>query len=95
MKAVTFVGNQTMHVEHFFIDCTMLLGNWEYMYLFCLINYCSKFDFKQSNETILLGIKREDGKTESKSDLRISNSIILVSKMCICKMRYGEIKYIF
>ena len=81
------------YVEYFFIECTKLLGYWEY--LFRLINSYSKFNFKQSNENILFGINREEAKTASKSDLRIANSIILIGKMCVSKMRYGETKDVF
>ena len=79
-----------LFLEHFFIDCSKLNGFWRTV--FSTINTFTNYKFQENWEVILFGIDQDDKIKASTTDLKIANTIILIGKMCISKMRYGLIK---
>ena len=81
------------YIEHFFVNCKRLTGYWEHV--FNIINAYSKYQFPQKQDLILLGICKEDALGASNKDLQLANHLLLLGKVCVSKMRYGEFKNIF
>ena len=75
-------------IEHMFISCPKLKGFWDKIFSLIFTHTQVKFDLTNSN--ILLGISCDNGRL--KRQINIANHVILISKFCISKMRYGEIK---
>ena len=78
------------YLEHYFIDCRQLNGFWSNV--FRLINSYTDYSFQNNNINVLFGIHQTDKNSISRNDLKIANSIILIGKMCISKMRFGPVK---
>ena len=78
-------------VEHMFIYCSKINAFWEKISSLICILTGVKFDLSPSD--ILLGISSD--KNKLKKQINIANHIILIAKMCIGKLRYGELSDIF
>ena len=81
----------TDFIEHMFIHCKLLKGFWKKV--FQLIHNYTNENFPISDNTILFGFNYETHKI-IKSKINTANHILLVAKMSVSKMRYGNIKNI-
>ena len=77
-------------IEHMFIYCKLLNGFWDRVFNEIFLYTSCKFEKSDSN--ILFGLKY--CQNISNSDTNIANHILLVAKLCVSKVRYGEQKNI-
>ena len=74
-------------IEHMFINCSKIQGFWDN--ISSLIFSQTQVKFNLSAADILLGISTDNKKTKKQTN--IANHILLIAKMCISKLRHGEI----
>ena len=77
-------------LEHFFVNCSKLKDFWKNV--FRTINSYTTYKFNEDLLSILFGITQDETTKAAKADLKIANSIILIGKLCISKMRFGHLK---
>ena len=81
----------TDFIEHMFIHCKLVEGFWKKV--FQIIHNYTNEKFPLSDNTILFGFNYETHKIV-KRKINTANHILLVAKMSVSKMRYGNIKNI-
>ena len=79
-------------VEHMFIHCKRLRGFWSHV--FQLIFQITNTRFSQTDANILLGLSPNESEA-NRNVINTANHIILIAKMCVSIMRYGQLKHIF
>ena len=80
-------------IEHFFVECDLIKGFWDY--ISCYIESSINIKVKLSTKEILLGLTYTDYEHIKNKDINYINAIILLGKLCISKLRYGQIKSIY
>ena len=81
------------YIEHFFYDCALVFDFWKY-----IINYIKSevsIDFIPSRKDILIGLAYSEFPNIKRGVISYINHIILIGKLCISKLRYGQINNIF
>ena len=77
-------------IEHMFIHCKVLNGFWDKV--FKTIFLFTNVHFDRSDISILFGFAYNSNIRKNKTN--IANHILLIAKLCVSKMRYGESKNI-
>ena len=77
-------------IEHMFIHCEVLNGFWDKV--FKTIFLFTNVHFDRSDFSILFGFAYNSNIRKNKTN--IANHILLIAKLCVSKMRYGESKNI-
>ena len=69
------------------------MGYWEFV--FREITNLTNCTFQRNINSILFGITKDEVKGVKKQDINTANYLILLAKVCVSKMRYGQISDIY
>lgn len=85
--------NEIDFIEHFFVECDIIKNFWKFVSSH--INASINVQIKLTRKDILLGLPYSEFSNINKKDIDYINTIVLIGKLCISKLRYGKLKNIF